>query len=163
MMRTTVLLRQLCSWPRTLSRPSTEITTKTFTSLATWPPIGYSHKGTVYIHTIIHSSYHTTIIEVIDFLRHVRIKSVKSALIYINSKLTALGVVQQYSLSLFHLSTHRGECSRSSPATHLCGLTTSLGFIVLHKDTFELERRNPSANGQSALFPELQPLISQIL
>lgn len=47
MMRTTVHQRRPCWWPPTLSRPSTEITTKTFTNLATWPLTGYCHKGTL--------------------------------------------------------------------------------------------------------------------
>lgn len=51
MMKTTVPQRPLCCWPPTLSRQSMEITTKTFTSLATWPLTGYCHKGAVYTQT----------------------------------------------------------------------------------------------------------------
>lgn len=58
MTRTTVLQRQLSSWPPTLFSPNTEITTKTCTSPATWALIDCSHKGAPHILPIRESPVH---------------------------------------------------------------------------------------------------------
>lgn len=51
MMRTTVLQRQPCCWPPTLSRPNTQTTTKTSTGLAISPPTAFCHRGPYPTHT----------------------------------------------------------------------------------------------------------------